>query len=109
MSVINVKKKELIKRNIADFASWKSQENTVYIGRNMSHYVTGASASKWGNPFSLKKHTLKESLDLYKEYVLNTPSLFNSIEELRGKELGCWCKPAECHGDVLLELLGEIQ
>jgi hypothetical protein len=27
------------------------------------------------------------------------------IEELRGKDLVCWCKPGEpCHADVLLEL-----
>jgi hypothetical protein len=24
--------------------------------------------------------------------------------ELKGKKLGCWCKPNACHGDVLAEL-----
>ena len=24
--------------------------------------------------------------------------------ELKGKTLGCWCKPYPCHGDVLAEL-----
>jgi hypothetical protein len=28
-----------------------------------------------------------------------------SIEPLRGKTLGCWCKPLPCHGDVIVELL----
>jgi hypothetical protein len=28
-----------------------------------------------------------------------------ALEELRGKNLACWCKPgAPCHADVLLEL-----
>lgn len=27
------------------------------------------------------------------------------IETLRGKILGCWCCPLECHGEVLLEIL----
>jgi len=29
------------------------------------------------------------------------------LEPLRGKRLGCWCKPLPCHGDVIVELLGE--
>jgi hypothetical protein len=105
MSVVNIKKKELNKRNITNFSTWNFQENTLYIGRNMSFYVAGTDASKWQNPFSLKKYTLTESLALYKKHVLNTPMLYNSLEELRGKELGCWCKPSKCHGDILLKML----
>jgi len=29
------------------------------------------------------------------------------MDELKGKTLGLWCKPKQCHGDVLLELLAE--
>ena len=29
--------------------------------------------------------------------------------ELEGKELGCWCKPSPCHGDILIKLLKERQ
>jgi len=29
----------------------------------------------------------------------------DEFRQLRGKTLGCWCKPEACHGDVLLELL----
>lgn len=28
----------------------------------------------------------------------------NSLHELNGKVLGCWCAPGPCHGDVLVEL-----
>jgi hypothetical protein len=27
--------------------------------------------------------------------------------ELRGKVLGCWCKPLDCHGDVLKAVADE--
>ena len=27
--------------------------------------------------------------------------------ELRGKVLGCWCKPLDCHGDVLKVVVDE--
>jgi hypothetical protein len=30
-----------------------------------------------------------------------------SLDELEGKTLGCFCKPKPCHGDVLLELLSQ--
>jgi len=31
----------------------------------------------------------------------------SDLDSLRGKNLGCWCKPDACHGDVLLEILAE--
>ena len=30
-----------------------------------------------------------------------------SIEELKGKDLVCYCKPARCHGDYLLKIANE--
>jgi hypothetical protein len=38
----------------------------------------------------------------FEAYLLTRPDLLRDLKaELRGKVLGCWCKPAECHGDVL--------
>jgi hypothetical protein len=108
-TVINVKVAELRKQGYANFEEWATKPNHVYIGRNMSFYVKGANASKWQNPFNLKKYSLEESLRLYKEHILNNAELLASIEELRGKTLGCWCKPNGCHGDVLIEILTSIQ
>jgi len=86
--------------NIRHFGS----EYDVYIGRG----------SKWGNPFSHKSGTLakhvvktrKEAIECYREWVLTQPTLLQDIldGELDGKRLGCFCKPYDCHGDVLLEL-----
>ena len=33
---------------------------------------------------------------------------FDWLAELRGKRLGCTCKPAPCHGDVLVALIEEL-
>ncbi len=69
---------------------------TVYIGR----------PSKWGNPYkSGVDGTRSEVIARYKQYVLNTPELLDSIHELEGKKLACWCHPKSCHGDVLVELV----
>ena len=104
MKLCNVKKKELNKRGITDFEEWNSKKNTLYIGRNMSFYVKGATASKWKNPFSVKKYGRKKCLELYEEYIKKS-DLIDDLDELKGKELGCWCYPESCHGDILLKLL----
>ena len=76
----------------------------VYIGR----------PSKWGNPFthlvgsSIAKFqvaTRDDAISRYREWVLTQPQLMEALPELRGKILGCWCKPQACHGDVLVELV----
>jgi hypothetical protein len=107
MSVINVRKKELNKNGYNDFEHWNANLNHLYIGRNMCAYVPGTIGSKWKNPFSLKQFTLEVSLEKYEDHIRNTPALYNSLYELEGKVLGCWCKPSQCHGDILLKLLAE--
>jgi hypothetical protein len=67
----------------------------IYIGR----------PSKWGNPFVVGRNgTREEVIEKYRLYLLNNKELMARIEELRGKNLICWCTPLPCHGDVLLEL-----
>lgn len=69
-------------------------KGAVYVGR----------PSKWGNPFTVGIHGDRDHcIQLYKERLI-TSGLINDIEELRGKDLVCWCAPEACHGDVLLEL-----
>ena len=71
----------------------------VYIGR----------PSKWGNPYSHKEGTLaefkvasrKEAIAKFEECLLQNEELMASLHELKGKTLGCWCKPASCHGEIL--------
>lgn len=60
--------------------------------------------TKWGNPFVIGKDGSREEVVLrYKQYFLAS-SLMNDLEELRGKDLACWCAPLTCHGDVLVIL-----
>lgn len=65
----------------------------IYIGR----------PSKWGNPF--KDGTRKQVIEQYRKYILSNKELLDSLDELEGKVLGCWCKPKSCHGDILVELI----
>jgi len=107
--VVNVKKAILTKNGYNDFNEWSIHKNHVYIGRNMSFYVPGANASKWANPFAVKKYGRDNCLSLYKDYILKNTELLNQIHELEGKELGCWCHPDRCHGDILVEILNDIK
>jgi hypothetical protein len=74
----------------------------IYIGRSFVEFPE----SDWHNPFKLGVDgTRKEVLQKYREYLLGRPDLVARLHELRGKTLGCWCKPKlSCHGDVLAEL-----
>lgn len=83
------------------------QDCDVYIGRRL--YMGGwrLEASKWANPFSVKSAgTAARAVAKYREYIMSErPDLVAAAgRELRGKRLGCWCKPGPCHGDVLAEL-----
>jgi hypothetical protein len=83
----------------------KKESYDVYIGR----------PSEWGNPFTHIRDretraefvvkTREEAISRYREWILLQPDLIKKLETLRGKTLGCWCKPKSCHGDVIIELL----
>jgi hypothetical protein len=90
-----------------DLEHWLEDDNHIYIGRSMG-WVKGAKKSIWANKFSVKDYGRKEALRLYKEDIVKDKKLMMKLPELRGKVLGCWCRPDKCHGDVLIELLDEL-
>ena len=73
----------------------RSSATQLYIGR----------PSKWGNrsssdatapaPTSSRNIAPGSSRE---------PALMNALDELRDRDLICWCAPLACHGDVLIEL-----
>lgn len=79
----------------------------VYIGR----------PGPWGNPFSHQAGTLakfkvatrEEAIDRYEKWLRQQPRLLAQLPQLRGKVLGCWCKPQACHGDVLARLADQTR
>lgn len=109
-TVINIKKQYLNQMGYQNLEEWLLNPNHVYIGRNMSFYVRGANASKWKNPFSVKRYGIDKCLELYRQHIINTPELLSSLNELQGKVLGCWCITPDndkCHGVVLVQLIEE--
>jgi hypothetical protein len=79
----------------------------VYIGRG----------SKFGNPFShipnsaapFPVDSREDAITAYKDWIESQPELIKAAKkELKGKTLGCFCKPIyPCHGDILLRIANE--
>jgi hypothetical protein len=68
-----------------------------------------ARPSKWGNPFHIGRDGNREqAIEKYEIHLRRRPDLLAALPELAGKRLGCHCKPAACHGDVLVKLLSEL-
>lgn len=97
---------------------WRKPENTVVVAR----------PTEWGNPYVVREFegewavgmiwadgivwvgsegtrdaAFKKMLSIFRSLAATWP-----VEELRGKNLACWCKPGDwCHADVLLELAND--
>jgi len=79
----------------------KDESYDVYIGRG----------SKWGNPYAIGFDGDRDEVIRKFHYDFERGFLkFSKSEalELSGKTLGCHCKPAACHGDVLAEFLNSL-
>lgn len=72
----------------------------VYIGRG----------SPFGNPYTIGiDGDRDEVIDKYRYYfqreIRANPAFVVKVDALAGKRLGCFCRPAACHGDVISEYL----
>ena len=86
---------------------WLRDPNNIYVGRGTVHL----EASKWGNPYLMVtgcSRSRSKVIRLYKVYIQENAELLNSIYELVGKRLGCWCSPQRCHAEILHLLAGNI-
>jgi len=78
---------------------------TIARAKAEGKFVRIDRRSRWGNPFVVGKDgTRDEVCAKHAAWILTQPRLMESIGELRGKVLGCWCAPERCHGDTLARL-----
>jgi uncharacterized protein DUF4326 len=63
----------------------------------------------WSNTLGRKVATIEEAVDLYRKLAWVDPHMIAWVREnLRGKDLACWCPlTSVCHADVLLEIANE--
>ena len=77
----------------------RNSSKGVYIGR----------PSKWGNPFVIGADGSRaDVVRKFEEYLKSNPTLLEAAkQELKGKDLVCFCAPLACHGDILSRIANE--
>lgn len=98
MSVVNMKFIDI------PIDEWLSDPNNLYVSKDMTKMHPGLTLSKWSNPFCINKCGWEGRLQRYEMHIIENKELRESLKELEGKTLGCFCRPAKCHGDVLIKL-----
>lgn len=77
----------------------------TYIGRG----------TPWGNPFPIGENgnNREAVIEKYRNYfnseIITNEEKRKQLLSLRGKILGCHCKPLACHGDVIAEYLNSLE
>lgn len=82
--------------------------NIKKISNNSYSYI--GRPSVYGNPFVIGRDgTREEVISKFATYFngrIASDSVFrNHVELLRGNQLGCYCHPLPCHGDIIAEYL----
>jgi hypothetical protein len=122
MSVCNCKVK-FIRPEYNNLKKWCEDENNVYIGRRGVVFIKNENSEKkerfpkdssiFCNPFKVGKHgTREEIIKKYEKYIKNKiqlePELKDILIKMKNKNLGCWCYPEKCHGDVLINIINNL-
>jgi hypothetical protein len=83
-----------------------------WLDRRPSYFYIGRSMGDgfFGNPFIVGRDGNRaEVLAKYREYferrLIWDPYFKARVHQMRGNQLVCHCKPADCHGDVIAEYL----
>lgn len=114
--VVNVKVK-YIRPKYSTLREWINDSKNIYIGRRgvilLEKKRFPESNSIFCNPYKIGKDGTREDvLVKYESYIrkklAEDSSFSEELKNLKGKTLGCWCKPDKCHGDILLQILNEI-
>ena len=89
----------------------------VYIGR-----AGRGHDGYFGNPFQVARNCQRcghfhadaqSTLSCYRSYfetkLATDPEFKRRVHELRGKRLGCFCKPGPCHGDIIAAYVNGLE
>ena len=81
----------------------------VYIGR-----AGRGQDGFFGNPFRIgpgisREDAIKRFQRYFAERIAKDSEFKRRILALKGKRLGCFCKPNACHGDVIASWLNKME
>jgi hypothetical protein len=117
MSIINCKVK-YIRPLYNNLQEWMNDDKNIYIGRAGVVFINNErypkQSSIFCNPYKIGKDGNREEvLEKYKNYIIkkieNDIDIKKELMKLKDKNLGCWCSPDPCHGNILLELISKYE
>jgi hypothetical protein len=100
----------------------KFEKADVYCGRgNVGAVPRNIGEKGWlGNPYVIGNTCYRckqihkdggSTLICYEEYLkerLEQPEFVEALKQLKGKKLGCFCKPKPCHTDILIKYIDKL-
>ena len=113
MSIVNCKVNH-IRPKYNNLKEWIEDNNNVYIARLGVVFIDKKRfplfSSNFANPYKIGKDgTREEVIEKYRTYITqqleNNKSLQDELIMMKDKNLGCWCYPEMCHGNILLDLI----
>lgn len=116
-SVVNVKVAH-IRPQYQNLEEWMNDPNNIYIGRKRIIFIDGKRFppydSKFANPYKINIDGNRETIIAkYEKYIRdnidNGIITKSDLLTLKGKTLGCWCKPHICHGDILIKIISDMK
>lgn len=99
---------QLSRRSGFNLQAWSQEVNglpAVKVDRS-TMWGNRWQVGTWSNTLGRHVETVEEAVALYRRLAWVEPHMVGWVQEqLRGKNLACWCKAdAPCHADVLLEI-----
>lgn len=87
------------------------QTTSVVNLRHEKADINCGRGSVYGNPYLIGRDGTRDEVcdkyALYFEKRLQDPQFRAKVLALRGKTLGCWCKPLRCHVDIIKKYIDE--
>lgn len=113
--IVNVKVKN-IRPTYNNLQEWINDPNNVYVGRRGIVFIDKKrfppEDSEWCNPYKITNDLSREECLLkYKKYLhtkLKDEDTLERFKLLKGKNLGCWCAPEQCHANIIKIYLSNI-
>lgn len=86
--------------------SWKQQQQCLSFGPGEYVVRHHRDMDRIAGGFGTREAATQAAVNMFRVHMDERPDLrAAAVEQLRGKDLACWCKPDEaCHADVLLEI-----
>jgi hypothetical protein len=84
-----------------------ADEALIAWAKESDRFVRIDRRSDWGNPFEMPDDGERADVvgKFTRFYLPHKDGLLARMPTLRGKVLGCWCHPEECHGHVIAEIV----